>query len=371
MKSPETTRGIIDWYNMPSLAHSFSEYDSAINRALATYFEDSIERAHAIHPRYELLWGELSRVTQADGKRLRPRATILAYQAFGGKDISAIIPVAVAQEVLHASLLIHDDIIDRELTRRGELNISGIYLHDHYKDSHRPHQSRHHSDSTALLGGNLLLTMAFQLIHECPLAHERVVVAQNILHRIVFEVAAGQLLDNEVVFLNEIDAPAELIARYKTASYSFIGPLLIGAALAGAEAASFGLLEKYATNLGIAYQLSDDLLGLFGKEAVTGKSTISDLREGKRTYLVEQFIALSDKQDSALFFRTFGDPKMSPKEADELKRLMQKSGAVEKTQVQLQNHVSLARSALDQLKLTQDSHNKFENLIMLSTQRLS
>ena len=338
---------------------------------MAVYFESSIERARAIHPRYELLWRELSRITQTGGKHLRPKATILAYQAFGGDNVDAVIPVAVAQEVLHVSLLIHDDIIDRELTRRGKLNISGIYLHDHYKDSRHPHQSRHHSDSTALLGGDLLLAMTFQLIHECPLAPDRIMAAQNILHRVVFEVAAGQLLDNEVVFLDEIDVPAELIARYKTASYSFIGPLLIGAALAGAEMASFEPLKQYAASLGIAYQLSDDLLGLFGKEEVTGKSTVGDLREGKRTYLIEQFFALSNTHDSALFSRSFGNPKMSISEANELKQLIQKSGAVEKTKEQIQTYVGHAYTALAQLTLSPDSHEKFKTLITLSTERLS
>lgn len=353
---------------MSSLSQSFSEHDEAISAILATFFESSISSARSVHPRYELLWQELSRVAQNGGKRLRPKITILSYQAFGGSDTAAIIPVAAAQEILHASLLIHDDVIDRELYRRGELNITGAYEEKFYHEVTDARQRRHYSDSAALLGGDLLLAATFQLMDQCSLPLERLADAKNVLYSVVFEVAGGQLLDSEAIFIDEA-IPAETIARYKTASYSFIGPLLIGATLAGADKTSIDVLKEYAANLGIAYQLHDDLLGVFGNTAETGKSTSSDLREGKRTYIVEQFLAQSSEQDQELFWARFAQSDLTDTEADVLKSLLIQSGAKSRTETRLASYTQLAREALVQLNIDDRARADFELLIDLSIQR--
>lgn len=345
---------------------TFFKYDTAIKQTLAIFFEDSILRANEIHPRYGLLWQELARVTQVGGKRVRPKAAILAYQAFDGKRVDSILPVAAALEIFHTSLLIHDDIIDRELVRRGELNISGAYEQTHYHQISEPLHRRHYSDSAALLGGDLLLTAAFQLINECSLPRARVIAAQDILHRIVFEVGGGQLLDSEMAFLHNTPVPAELVARYKTASYSFIGPFLTGATLASVDVSSLKLLEAFAIDLGIAYQLNDDLLGVFGDETKTGKSTTSDLREGKKTFLVEHFMQLADTHDVTLFNASFGSPTLTNSQAQSLKALIETSGARAKTEAQRDEHTRRARRILAKLDISDTSRDQFESFIQHS-----
>ncbi len=353
---------------MTSLHQSFSGYDAAINEVLGAFFENSIESAQAIHPRYKLLWEELGRVTQNGGKRLRPKITLLSYEAFGGTDISAVIPIAAALEILHSSLLIHDDIIDRELSRRGELNVAGAYESTHYKILDDTSQRRHYSDSAALLGGDLLLASTFQIVDKCTLPIDRINSAKEVLHEIIFEVAGGQLLDSETI-LAEDSTMAERIARYKTASYSFIGPLLIGAKLAGADDSSSEILREFAVNIGTAYQLHDDLLGIFGDETETGKSTIGDLREGKRTYLIEQFLQSPPTKQRSQFLDSFGNAQLNDSDAQMLKSLLIQSGAKAKTEQHIENYVVQAHDALERLTIDDASRHNFELLIDVSVRR--
>lgn len=353
---------------MSSLGQSFSEHDEAISEVLDTFFKSSIQNAQTIHPRYKLLWEELARVTQNGGKRLRPKITLLSYQAFGGTDVLSVIPVATALEILHSSLLVHDDIIDRELSRRGELNVSGAYENMHYKIISDDTQRRHYSDSAALLGGDLLLASTFMIFDRCPLPIERVMQAKEVLHEVIFEVAGGQLLDSEAAHTQN-SAMAERIARYKTASYSFIGPLLIGAKLAGTDQSSSEILREFAINVGVAYQLHDDLLGIFGDEAETGKSSVSDLREGKRTYLVEHFLQTASLEDRATFLASFGSPGLTDKEAQTLKSLLIQSGTKSETERHIDSYVLRAREALARLDVDDSSRHNFDLLIDASVRR--
>lgn len=354
---------------MSSLSNTLTQHDEAISATLATFFVHRIAGARTIHPRYELLWQELSRVTLNGGKRLRSKMTILAYEAFGGTDTATIIPLAAAQEILHSSLLIHDDIIDHELTRRSQPNVSGAYMRDHYAEVNEPTIRRHHSDSAALLGGDLLLVATFELMDSSQLSSEQLLSVRSIFYRIIFEVAGGQLLDSEMAFLARNGVSAETIARYKTASYSYIGPLLVGATVAGASDDELRELEVFATNIGIAFQLHDDVLGVFGDEEKTGKSTSGDLREGKKTYLVEQFLDTASAAHVATFRASFGNPELTDITAGSLKDMLRESGALDKTNVEIDRRVAEARSALDRLHLDTHAHQMFEMLITLSTKR--
>jgi len=349
--------------------HFFAEFDDAITQQLNAFFTASIQKSAALHPRYELLWRELARVTQNGGKRLRPKMVLLAYDAFDGKDPDNIIPVATALEVLHSSLLIHDDIIDRELVRRGELNVSGMYEHAHYANVADDQLRRHYSDGAALLGGDLLLFATLNLIDSAQLdgpVRDRI---HALIHRIIFEVVGGQLLDSEAAIVNGTVIDALTVAHYKTASYSFAGPLLTGALLAEAADADLKQLENFATNLGIAYQLHDDLLSVFGDEQVTGKSTSSDLREGKRTFLVEQFMQTAHADDAKAFQTLFGNSDLSHHDAERLKALLKSNGAIEKTETRIAHYKQAAKDALEQLRLSDVSKVKFKQLISISLNR--
>lgn len=345
------------------------DFVQQLDNYMKEFFVLSKSNASRIHPQYEVLWLELERVTMNGGKRIRPKMTLLSYGAHGGQDVSSLLPVAAALEVLHSSLLIHDDIIDRELSRRGGFNIAGAYDQTHYQKT-LAGERLHHSNSAALLGGDLLMTASLQLLSMSSFPVDRLAKARATMHRIIFEVAGGQLLDSEAAFLSDKRADTLTIARYKTASYSFVGPLLIGATLAS-ETAPLDELEIFATHLGIAYQLSDDLISTFGDESQTGKSTSSDLREGKFTHIVEGFLDTASDKNRTIFSSLFGQSDLSSTDIETLKELIKGSDAIARTEAVIDQHVGDARNALARLGMDNNYRNAFEELISRSVKRLA
>lgn len=330
---------------------------------LNRFFVQSIQDAAVIDPSYERLWKSLYTLIQSGGKRLRPQMTLLAYTAFGGKDLEAIAPVAAAQELLHFSLLIHDDIIDRDYIRYGVANIAGQYKLTYSQFVASKNDITHYSHSAAILAGDLMLSGAHQLIATSNLPGDAISTAQHLMGRGIFEVAGGELLDTELSFMPYKDGDALKIATYKTASYSFIAPLLIGARLAGASDDASQTLKEYATALGVAYQLTDDILGVFGVEAETGKSTTGDILEGKRTYLVEMALKNFSTTDNVMFMRAFGNADATTLELEAAKQLLVTSGARQQTEEKIAHYTAIARRSLDTLSLPTKHHDKFLQMV--------
>ena len=341
-----------------------------VNQVINRYFEQSIRAAETISPAYAQLWRYLHEVFSSGGKRLRPKMTLLAYRVYGG-DSPGIVAVAAAQELLHLSLLIHDDIIDRDYVRHGVANVAGRYQTSYASYVASDTERTHYAHSAALLGGDLMLSGGYQMIAESTLAAEEKAVAQQLLSRSVFDVAGGELLDTEAAFMPANEGNALLIARYKTASYSFVIPLLTGATLAGANQQQQNHLRRFAEALGIAFQLVDDLLGVFGDEAKTGKSTSNDIREKKHTYLVEQCLHLLEGEAHERFVQLFAKSVLTDDEVAEVKLLLESSGAKAQTSLTISRYAAEARDALGSLTIEDENRHVFEQLIAKVTSRNS
>lgn len=298
-----------------------SSAKTVVNAFLAAFFEEKIRESNAIDASYARLWENIRDVALCGGKRLRPYLTYVGYGAIDDR----ITPVAAAQELLHIALLVHDDIIDRDDLRHGQANLNGRYL-SIYGELDSAGERRHYSYSAAMLAGDLLISAAHSLVAASDFSEQAKVAADARLSRSIFEVAGGELMDTEASFMPDYYDPM-VINRYKTASYSFVGPLLTGAPLAGRSSADRKALERCGEQFGIAYQLRDDYLGVFGDEKSTGKSTYGDLREGKKTYLIEQYALLSNQSASELTAAGFGDASASDETLQALKDDIARSGA--------------------------------------------
>lgn len=345
--------------------------DTLIEQTINEFFERSIKSAARIDQSYQYLWEVLHGLIQSGGKRLRPKMTIMAYEMFGGKDTATIVPIAAAQELLHFALLIHDDVIDRDYIRYGVPNVAGRYKEAYAKYVTSADEQTHYAHSAAILGGDLMISSAYQLIVASNLSDEDKTLAQYYLANSVFEVAGGELLDTELSFAPYEEGDALKVAQYKTASYSFVSPLLTGAHLAGIDEKRADILRSYATALGTAYQLVDDELGVFGDESVTGKSTSSDIVEGKRTYMVERTLALLSDSDKVAFELAFGNPQATTSEVEAAKQLIEKSGARNEVRDKIRTYAELAQSALAELQLDDASRDKLAALIVKVTERSS
>lgn len=346
-----------------------SDKIALLNESLDSFFTRSIDEASKVDPSYRLLWETLYSLIRSGGKRLRPTMTLAAYEAFGGKDIRGMIPVAAAQELLHFSLLIHDDIIDRDYTRYGTLNIAGRYKVTYSKFLNDLSEQTHFAHGAALLGGDLMLSSAHKLITDSTLGSQEKTIASTYLINSIFEVAGGELLDTESSFVPYKDGDALKIARYKTASYSFKSPLLTGAIIAGASDAQAAILKEFALAIGIAFQLVDDLLGAFGEEETTGKSITSDITEGKRTFMVEQAMNAMTIVEKDRFMKSFGNRSAIESDVENVRQLLISTGAKKRAEIEVQKYADKARVALSRLKLDEKHQEEFEKLIKTVTER--
>jgi geranylgeranyl diphosphate synthase type II len=308
---------------------------------------------------------------QAGGKRLRPYITLLSYGMNGHeRNIDDILPAAAAQEMLHMAMLIHDDIIDRDQIRYGVKNVAGQYDEHYGQYVENSTERLHFSNSAAIIAGDLLISEAYALIQKCKIDAAHIAKAQSTLSQAIFNVVGGELLDTESAFMPFDQIDALTIAHYKTASYSFVSPLTMGAQLADMPADVIQKLEKFGIALGIAYQLQDDILGFFGDEIVTGKSVSSDITEGKHTHLVEQFYRLANPDQISEFATIFNNRAATNDQLEQARKLLQISGAVEAILNTIGQYANQARLELDDITMNDDARSAFLELIERCTARV-
>ena len=331
---------------------------------IKAYCQRRSSEAFELGPSYVRLWQSIENLILAGGKRLRPYMVLMTYQAYHPEgQLSDVLPAAVAQEIIHSAMLIHDDIIDRDATRYGVPNVSGQY-DEHYRpyisnDAERSHMSL----SAALLAGDALISDAHRLIRKTVRPTELVDQAEEILNEAIFEVIGGELFDTEIAFLPKGSISVDAISQYKTASYSFVGPLTTGAILAQAPEHDINTLKEFSVIIGVGYQLRDDLLGTFGNEATTGKSTSGDIREGKRTYLIEEFERRATTEQSAQFFNIFHRAEATPQEIETAKTLLVDSGARAAVEAMINQKYAHALEKVAQLSLSIEQKKVYETLI--------
>lgn len=334
-----------------------------VDARLKNYFDTQVNKAAKIAPTFKRLWQTLDSVTSDGGKRLRPYMIMLAYKAYGGKH--SVVDVAAAWELMHSCLLIHDDIMDRELTRRGKPNIAGNYLKV-YADSA---DALHHANVAALLGGDLALTGVFDILQQSTLSGTQKLTAIKLFCDSLYSVAGGQLMDCESVMLPIQKVDTEHVAFYKSAKYSFTDPMLVGATLAGAGKQELAKITKLGNSAGIGFQLADDLLGVFGDETVTGKSASSDMREGKRTILLQEVMTRATKTNQVKLATIAGKPDISESEIAFVRQLVVDSGAKQAVEDRIANYSQQALAIVETLQVPQSYKTAIAQLVDMALNR--
>jgi geranylgeranyl diphosphate synthase, type II len=296
-----------------------------VDAVLTRFFSLSKNRAAAFGPAYVTLWETLESNT-IGGKRFRPRMVMGAYQALGGTDVEAAAYVGAAFELMHTALIVHDDVIDNDFTRRGVPNISGSYRDAATAAGSTDRLAEHSGLSAAVIAGDLALFNSYRLIDRSGVTDVTRTRLLEVMDDALFASAAGELIDVDFSISADVPRVDDILAmeRLKTAVYSFECPLQAGAILAGASEEVISTLADFGREIGIAYQIVDDLLGVFGKAAETGKTTIGDLREGKRTVLIAY--ATSTDQWASLA-HLFGNPDLQESDAERLRDLLTDCGA--------------------------------------------
>jgi geranylgeranyl diphosphate synthase type II len=296
---------------------------------------------------YDDLLKQLAVLTSRGGKRLRPLIFLAAYEWYGGGQKRAARQVALSLELLHAFLLIHDDIIDRDYDRWGGHNILGHYLAEYSGTMSAP-EALHFAEAQALLAGNICMSLANRQLLASGFAPEVLLAAATILQDVIQQVVNGETTDLEYVKPPLLPNAQDILRMYqlKTASYSFGLPLRLAALLAGADDVEQAKLVAVADKVGVAYQLQDDLLGMFGTGQLIGKSTVSDLREGKRTVLVVQALAKAEPKGRQQLLSVLGNTEATPAAVQAAKSVLIDSGARRFVENLAANYLRQASEAL-------------------------
>lgn len=365
---------------MPESSRLIDLVDDRIGRFLET--RDSI--VLAIAPDMGPL-SAFSRQFLSGGKRFRALFCYWGYRAVSDarnsrepERLEPVIDAAAALELFHAAALVHDDIIDRSDTRRGAPSAHRRFeaLHD---DNGWDGSAADFGDAAAILLGDLLLGFSDDLMSGAlaDLPADRAAGVRREFGRMRAEVIAGQYLDilDERSWRSraedELLARAERVIVYKSAKYSVQAPLVIGAMLAGGTLGQLEALHDFGLPLGVAFQLRDDLLGVFGDSKVTGKPSGDDLREGKRTVLIaltRKALPLSARR---VLDELLGDPGLGDEQIRMLQSTIGGSGAAAEVERMIRINVERARRALDDAPLADAAVNQLRDLTRSVSDRVS
>lgn len=349
----------------------------AVEQALTGFFADRRELVAELGPVVISATAALEDFVLRGGKRTRPAFAWTGWLGAGGDpsgdQAESVLTACAALELVQACALIHDDIIDSSRTRRGFPTV-----HVDFEDRHRDHgwggDSAHFGVSVAILIGDLALTWADDMVAAAGLDAAARARFAPVWAAMRTEVMGGQLLDvHGEAGADDSVAAALRINRYKTAAYTVERPLHLGAALARADPELIAAYREFGTDIGIAFQLRDDLLGVFGDPAVTGKPSGDDLREGKRTVLVAEALRRADATDpaAARLLRSSLGTDLAPDQVTRLRDLITGLGAVDDVERRITELTDRGLGALAASSVTPEAGDRLRAMALAATRRVS
>jgi geranylgeranyl diphosphate synthase, type II len=317
--------------------------------ALERVLDEGLERARTTSPGQVELWATLTDATHG-GKRFRPALVAAAHDALGGSAHAAAGHLGAAVELLHTAFVVHDDVIDGDQLRRGRPNVSGSFARRAADEGAAPEAADHLGLTAGILAGDLALAAAIRTVATAPAEPATVTRLLDLFDRALHTTAAGELSDVRFTVGTRPPSLGEALTmeEQKTSAYSFELPLQVGAVLAGADDDLVRRLGEAGRMLGVAFQLQDDLLGVFGDPQVTGKSALTDLREGKQTPLIA-YARTTELWDGVAAH--LGSPELTDDDADIVRCLLVECGARDFVEGLAEDYVRGGCTILEELGL--------------------
>lgn len=284
------------------------------------YFAQKVKSATKYAPLISQFYRDLTDFNLG-GKRMRAFLVFLGWQIGKPVNLQQILPICLAVELLHSFLLIHDDIIDKSDTRHLKPTV-----HKRYEEKF----GTHYGMSQAIVLGDIACFDSFELVINSSFDQKLKLLCLAQMVKVLTETGYGEALDVLYSYQNAGLSDIRQIADLKTARYSFVGPLTIGAILGGLSQNKILAIEQFGLRVGLAFQIKDDILGVFGDQKVTGKPILSDMREGKNTFLILQARKWSNRQNDASseMLAGWGNLKSGNKELREIREEIKDSGAL-------------------------------------------
>ncbi len=339
---------MIDNYNY---SKKFDSIREKVNRELENYFKNKIMECDDDEIRNVV--EELQEFTLNGGKRIRPVIMILGYNIF--KDIDEdIVKASISIEMAQSFLLIHDDIMDESEMRRGKPSFHKYFeLKTHNKKL---------SENIAISAGDLIDTFSHEALLESNFNREDLLKADYEFSRVIEDTGKGQILDIYSSIGENYEEEKLLKLHYlKTARYTIQGPLIIGSYLASNYDYTDSIMS-YGKNMGIAFQLYDDILGIFGDENKTGKSSKSDVNEGKKTLLIIKAYNESDANGKKFIEKCIKSGNVNDSDFIKLKNIIRETGSYDYSISKIEEYTKKARDELKRVKGNQDALNMIDYL---------
>ncbi|WP_410819795.1 polyprenyl synthetase family protein [Micromonospora sp. 050-3] len=341
---------------------------TAVDETLSTFLTDEVETLNDIDASMGAFAATARKAVLTGGKRIRSTFAYWGWRgAVGGTAaLPPVLPALAALELLHTFALVHDDVMDASTTRRGRPTAHVALAEQHVAAGHRGDPGRF-GEAVAVLIGDLCMVWADQLLAHASVPSTRLFEVRRCYDQMRVETVAGQYLD----VLGENDPGswsvdrALRVARYKTASYTVQRPLLFGACLAGVPADDplVSAYTRYGLAVGEAFQLRDDLLGVYGDPAATGKPAGDDLRTGKPTTLLMLARELATPAQLTALERA------ADGSVDTLAALVAETGAVTRVEQMIAERVSDALAALDAAPVDQTARTALTGLATAAANR--
>lgn len=320
-------------------------YRRGIDLEFEKFFRRKIKEAEIISKSAAETIEILREFNLRGGKRARPVLVNVGYFLAGGKDKKAILRASLCAELIHNFFLIHDDIIDRDELRRGKPSLYAFYKKKFGGDLHK-------GVSFALMAGDVSNVLGYRVLAESDFDEKNKARALGILNKTIEGTCHGEMLE---MFLKEkknvSEEEIEKVLRYKTAYYSFAAPLKIGAALAGGSTRLLDKLEQFALPLGAAFQIQDDILGIFGSREKIGKPICSDIRESQPNLLIFKTVALT--KDNPLE-KYLGKQEISRGDVIAIRRIVKEGGALDYCHVKAEELVEEAKAMIEGIDMPRE-----------------
>ncbi|MFA6096289.1 MAG: polyprenyl synthetase family protein [Candidatus Paceibacterota bacterium] len=337
-----------------------SKLKADINSELQIFFENKITEIGRDHKPGEILeMVELLRdFILRSGKRIRPILFCCGYSAAGGKDRKKILKASISMELIHSYLLIHDDIIDRDDFRHGSVSMHNKYM-EKYKDVLGKNACSHFGISMAIIAGDLASSFGHKVLADSKFPGDVRSKAILEMNKIISNTIVGEAMDVVLAAKDKYEKPDIIDMQiYKTAKYTIEGPLRLGAILAGADQKLLRSLSGYSIPLGIAYQIQDDVIGVFGDEKAIGKPVGSDLKEGKKTLLILKAYECGSAAQVKYLNAVIGKKGVSFGEIEKAREIIRKTGSLDFSKNEIHRLKEFALHNLNRIKMNK-SYKKY------------
>lgn len=342
------------------------EFVGIINHELENYFDKELSSPFGVSGEEKKLskfiLEHIKEHNLRPAKRLRASLAYYSYKMLGGGDKNVALDAAMSVELVHTALLMHDDFMDQDHTRRG-LPTTHKYFENYHKNSAFRFESEHYGNAMAVNAGDVALCLGYEILTSTSANAKLKNIAISRFLRGITNTAYGQSYD-VTLEAKGVGKEKDIINLHhaKTAIYTYENPLHIGAILADAKPRDLEIISEYAIPAGIAFQLQDDILGLFGNPKKTGKPAHSDLRQGKMTLLIIKALKEADAKQKNLLLKYWGDRNVTDESADIVRKIVSQTGSLDYSKRVSRKWAKKAQFAIPKMKREGWSRESIEYL---------